>query len=375
MQQQSDDFFKAIRASHTVAFGVDAIRNGVTVASDLPLTGGSVTVDASSATRRQLSATFAETGGVYDVLSQPGTEVRVRRGVLLSDGTVEMAQCGVFQVTGPSLSYTGKTVTVSAPDRWNTITRSRFVQPKQWDSTWVSVDQAVGALVLGPWVDRHAVNPAVAIPAFVNSMTGTGAAQKALVWSRDRGQAITDLATSIGGEVFFDPFGGATLRPTPVQGRAVWDADASPAGVLTDVSTSRSYETSYNTVVVSGLDSSGNTVVTAVAQITDPVHPLWIGGNFGIVPYFYSSQLISTTAQALQVAQTLRDTAAAVGSEVAATCLPNPALETGDTIRVWLPDGTTEDHVLTGFTIPLTVTDVQSLTLQSTRGSDLPAET
>lgn len=379
MYHFSSAFGSALRSSHTPVFRVDAYLGAQVVASDLPVASGSVSVDATSSTRRQLSVQFADASRtLYSTLARVGTELRVQRGVRFGDGTVELVPVGVFQVTAPTLQpgTSSAGVSVSAPDRWNTVARARFPAPRAWDRSWPSLAAAVEALTVEPWQARHALNPHTAVPGFLDLMVGAGAPQKALVWARDRGQAVIDLATDLGGEVFFNADGNGVLRPVPVQTAPVWDADQSTTGVLVTAQLAQSLESSYNTVVVTGVDSSGNTTVTATAQVTNPAHPLWVGGAFGVVPYFYASTSVQSYAQALQVAQTLLDTAAAVGSQITGTCVPNPALAEGDTVRVTLLDGTVEDHVLVGFTVPLTVTDTQTLTLQSTRPSgDLPTET
>lgn len=365
MLPMSADFFRALRSSHSPAVRVDAVRNGAVIIEDLPVASGSAVVDAASATRRQLSMTFPDLK-LWDSLSQVGTELRVQRGVRFGDNRLELATVGVFQITQPSLTYGARSIGVSAPDRWAAVARARFVSPKQWDPAWGSASAAIEALMLGPWTDRKAANPKVQVPGFTNLMVGVGAQQRSMVWVRDRDRAILDLAASIGGEAFFDSAGNGVLRPLPLLGKPVWDADASPTGVLVSATKGRATEDAYNTVVVFGVDRSGATV-TATAQITDPGHPLWIGGEFGVVPYFYTSPSITSTAQALATAQTLLETAAAIGDQMSASCLPNPALETGDTIRVQ-PDGTVAHHLLTRFQLPLTAGDaVQDLTLQSGR--------
>jgi hypothetical protein len=371
MLAMSDRFFKAIRSSHSPVVRVDAIRNGGVLLDDLPIGSGSVVVDASSATRRQLSLTLPDST-LWDTLSQVGTELRVQRGVQYGDGQRELAAVGIFQITQPSRPHGPQPLSISAPDRWAVVARSRFVTPKQWDRSWGSVADAIEALMLGPWTDRKAANPSVRVPGFTNLMAGVGEPQRSTVWLRDRGRAITDLATSIGGEAYFDHNGDGVLRPIPTVAEPVWLADASRTGVLVSATTGKATEDAYNTVVVSGTTRAG-VAFTAIEQITDPAHPLWIGGEFGIVPYFYTSPSITTQAQGVLTARTLLETAAAIGDQMSATCLPNPALEPGDTIRVQ-PDRTPVDQLLRGYRLSLTASDaVQSLTLQSGRPA-LPSE-
>lgn len=373
MLPMTAEFFKAIRASHTVAVRVDALRNGAVVLEDVPVgMGGSVIADSNSQTRRRLNLTIPDLN-VWDTLKTPGTELRVQRGVRYGDSRIELAAAGVFPVGQPSRAHGSKSISVSAPDRWAVVSRARFTAPRQWDRSWGSVADAIQALMLGPWTERKAINPAVRVPGFTNLMPGAGAPQRAAVWVRDRSRTITDLAASIGGEAYFDTNGDGVLRPMPVLGAHVWEADASPTGVLVSATEILGYEDAYNTVIVYGVDEAGQTTVTGMAQITDPSHPLWVGGEFGVVPYFYSSPTITRTAQAVATARALLETAAAVGGNMPAACLPNPALEPGDTIRV-RPDRNPVDHILSGFQLPLTAdAGIQDLTLLSARPA-LPGE-
>jgi hypothetical protein len=376
VQQVSTDFLDSLRGPHQMTARVDAVRNGTVIASDLELSAGSVTVDSTSNTRAQLSATFPDRR-LIDVLSTAGVELRVQAGVRFYGGS-EMVPLGMFPVGKWDMGYSlSGGVQVTAPDRWTVVQRTRFLTPVQWADRWGSVSDAVGDLMLDPWRDRLYTNPATVVPSFRNLLPDKGTAQPALVWKQDRDKAVQDLVTSLGAEAFFNEVGNVVLRARPtLSDTPVWDADASQTGVLMGASRSRSWEQVYNTVIVQGLSPADSSTVTArgMAQVNNSNHPLWVDGPFGEVPYFYSSTLITTDEQAQEAAASLLMTAASFNSILSATCVPNPALQAGDTIRVTLPTGEQELHVLEGFNVPLTLDSyTQNLSLRSSKET-LPQE-
>jgi hypothetical protein len=49
------------------------------------------------------------------------------------------------------------------------------------------------------------------------------------------------------------------------------------------------------------------------------------------------------------------------------SCVPNPALDSGDVIRVRFPDGATETHLVDGFTVPLEPGSAMSIQTRSSQ--------
>lgn len=348
MYPVSSAFLAALRTSHNAVVQVDAYRAGVLIASDLPVADGAVAVDGSSDVRRQLDLTIADPSlaptatDTTGPLTPYGTELYVRRGIRFPDGTTEWVPLGYFRVQSVNVPLRSDVVKVSGVDRSRQIADARFLAP-QSSVTANNVPTEIARLIT-------AARPGTV----VNNLSGSTAPTPVLLWDTDRWPAITDLAASIGCEVFFDVAGQAVIRPIPAITDAVrWYVDVGPQGVLVEGERQISREATYN-VVVAGAERVDNLPpLAATVQDNDPTSPTYVGGAFGSVPYFYTNNGITTVGQATTAAQGLLDRVRGLTRTVSLSAVPNPALDAGDVIQVVYPDGTFERHVVDSLTIPL----------------------
>jgi len=141
----------------------------------------------------------------------------------------------------------------------------------------------------------------------VQNTANTALGTRVHIWDRDRDAAIVALLTSAGAELFFDDTGLIVARNQPrLTSALVWTVDAGESGVLLTADRERSRARTYNTVVVT-CESIDGLVPWApqIAYDDDPASPTYYLGPFGLVPYFYVSPLLTTTAQALAAAKTM----------------------------------------------------------------------
>jgi Domain of unknown function (DUF5047) len=351
-------FLTALTASHTVVVSADAYRAGVLIQADLPILDGSVTVDAASGARRQLTLTVADPGFLPVAETAPyGVEITTARGIRYPDGATELVPLGVFTVETMTATDGGP-VTVTGPDRAKTVTDARFLTPHPSD-TGHTVAEEIEDLVLSAL-------PAGVTAAFTNTGDLGGDATPSVVWDRERWDAVQELATGVGAEVFFDAAGDVALRPVPaITDPIVWVARVGPAGALTGHTRGIGRTDTYNVVVALGERTDGAAPVRYEARDDTPTSPTYTGGPFGVVPFFYTSPLLHTAGGAEAAARALLARKRALGREVDFTAVPNPALDAGDVIAVAFTDGTLERHIVDRVTIPLTPTGLMGVTTRT----------
>jgi hypothetical protein len=367
----SSTFLAALRSAHTLSAHVDVYLAGSLVYSKLPFISGEVEVAAGDGVRRKLSLTAPshdpDGRNLWDVLSPLGTELRPYRGILYPGvATPELVPQGVLGVDAQSLTIgPGGTIAITAPDRWARVQRARFKVP---------VASVAGALVTAEII--RLVLGAVPGISVTNTATSTEKVGP-LVWERDRAQAITDLAISIGAEVFFDWTGSLVIRDAPKLSAAPipWRVDASPTGVLLSGERSRSKERTYNIVVVASSNVDGSTPFPPqIVADTDPASPTNVAA-MGEVPYFYSSPLINSAAAAQKAGRTLLNRVKGVAAQLDVESAVNPALDAGDVFYAVLPDKTIERHLSASFGVPLTLDGTQQIASVSSRPEgDVPNE-
>jgi hypothetical protein len=347
MYAATEQFLDALRRSHVVTVQVDAYRGAVLLQSDLPISGGSVTVDGGSQIRRTLSLTIADPAldpkvDPLAVLAPFGSDLVVRRGIRYPNGTTEWVPLGRFRIESVQASAAQDAISVTGSDRASIVKDARFT----------AITQAQTSNTVVQEITRLITEALPGVPV-TNRTTATNSTP-AVYWERERWDAIEQLGEAIGADVFFDPDGNGVIQPTPaVTNDPAWWVDAGELGVMVAGQRETSREYTYNGVVASGESDGDIPPVTATVWDTDATSPTYYLGPFGQKPYFYVSPLLTTTAQCTSAAASMLDRVRGLIRQLDLTCVPNPALESGDVIRVRFPDGATETHLIDSFTVPL----------------------
>lgn len=365
MRDVSDLFGPALRESHRLAVEAWVTGPYLSTPVNLPVTGGSVTVDGTNPVRGRCDLEIADASlfphHYQDALAPYGSEVLVRRGIRYPNGVAEMVPLGLFRVEEVALDAAAGTIHVAGSDRMAQLADERFTSPYAPARYSRHVD-VIEDLVHAVYPNAPVETPAIA--------TTVGAP----VFEEDRVAAIFELATAIGCTAYWDGTGRFVVVPIPPAeaDSYVWVADASPVGVLVDATRRLTREGAYNGVVARGQDTAaGNVGVQALVVDNRTDSPTRWGGPFGHVPRFYSSPLITTAAQATSAATALLAQATGLADATDATCIPNPAIEPGDPVLVVWPDGTSAIHLVESFTVPLSADG--TMTLTSKRAAALPA--
>jgi hypothetical protein len=379
------EYVNAIRSGYTEWTTVMATYQGLPAwPTSLQVTGGTVTDDATPGVRSTLDnlQIVAETG-LDDALSPIGTQLAVTHVLRYPSGATEKTPHGVFDIDVQRLSVStdGRTLTLTAPDKWVRIKRARFLAPQRSNAGTLVTDQIISLL-------RGALGLAEPVNNYATSTATVGA----LVWETDRDKAIIDLADSVGACVYFDRSGVATIRDMPTIGRrADWLIDASASGILLSADRELSRQRTYNVVKVSSSqasdvppfdpqyawDSDPSSATYAgsdpVSALADPAANPSDAGPFGIVPYFYDTPVISDPAAAQAAARSILYRVTGLASQLTLTSVKNPKIDALDVIDVLLPpEGAssvqaTQRHIVDRVTHPLMPTEAQQITTRSTR--------
>ncbi|WP_282203896.1 DUF5047 domain-containing protein [Kitasatospora fiedleri] len=352
MYAVSARFLAALSTSHQIKVQVDAYYNGALTVADLPISGGSVTVDRGSKVQRKLSLTIPDPAylpwSATDTLGPYGQTLVVSRGVVFPDGSTEMCPLGIFRVDEPSGDVDIGPVTVTGQSGEVYIQDDRFTAPTSTSGYGTCVAAITGLI--------QASVPAATV---VNLTAGArNPACPTAVWDAgsDRWDAVLQIGTAMQAEVYVDVLGRYVITDVPDISTAlpVWDVAAGATGNLVAASRKVARAGVYNAVQVTSENSSAGTFFTATATDTSPTSPTRWGGPFGKITKRYSSGLLTSTAACLATAQTMLRDATAPNVETSLSTLPNPALAAGDCIRATYA-GRKDLFLVQAFSVPLDV--------------------
>lgn len=343
-------FLAAIAESHTPITEVVLFRADGKIET-LPHTGGSVTVDRGSSTRRTCSVTITDTGLIpktaLDKLSIYGAQLRIRRGVAYSDGSTELVPLGLFRLDEVSGDVDDGPVTLAGKSLEAVVSDDKFTTPYKATGT------AVGAITA--LIQRSIPTATVIVGATV-----ADAAIGPRTWDTqgDPWAAVTECAAVIGAEVYADPDGVFVIAVLPdiLSVAPAWTIAAGEGGAYVSANRGMSADGVFNGVLASGENTESDVApVSALVVDTDATSPTYWSGPFGHRPTFYSSATLTTVPACTNAATLQLRQAVAPNATADISALPNPALEPGDVIRAVYPDGSKELHQVASFPVPLDV--------------------
>lgn len=354
----------ALQGSHTVSVEVELRLDGRTVATSVPLDeGASVDVSASSFVRRTLKGTITEGNPsarriLVEQLTTPGMEILVRRGAQTVDGRSVDLPIHHGIIARPEAGWPSPPISFTSPDLGAKVAAYRFPQPTS-PRPGLTIPQQIGALV------REAL-PGIQI---VDESGASNAVPRGIVWERNRNDAVSSLATSIGCETFLRPDGVWLIRQVPtIMGAPVHtfaDGDnLSEASVGMDLSAIR------NWIIAIATRADGVTI-RAEAKDRSALSPTRVTGPMGPVTGFYASPFLTTYAQALKAALGILARSMGARRSVTLSGLMHPGLDC-DRVDVVTPDWI-EAAVIDSFSLPVyggQITNMQCRSMVTTSEAD-----
>lgn len=328
MYNFSDEFARRQKRSHKQIVRAEVYKAGLKLA-DLNVDGGSVTIDRNAAFRRhcRLDVTSNEllARTAADLLWPAGNEIRLYAGIAYGDWSEEFP-LGVFRIAKPATQDDGLlTATVEGWDRSRSVSRAKF-QDVYSVAAGVNYATAIRDLVLS----RR--------PGTVFNFMPTSQTTPLLVFtSKDDPWSVAQtMATSLGAELFFDADGICVLRPEPdpLASPIAWEFEEGEEATIISVGRSVDDERTYNGWIVTGESSSNAAPVRAEAWDMNPDSPTYRLGPYGEAPGFYTSQYITTVAQAQAVADAMLLRNLGFIENVEFTAVTNFAHDGGDIITI-----------------------------------------
>ncbi|MFF9565724.1 hypothetical protein ACF1AJ_20415 [Leifsonia sp. NPDC014704] len=336
----------ALTGSFDWRWVADIVFNGARVMQDVPVTAPNFRDSGSSLVQSTGECTilyqddFARSiapSQIGDLLAPFGTQVAVSVIVSVGDAFQERVAMGKYLIADtPSIRtnrYRFNGVTVSAGDSIDLTLKDLFlgVQQDRFDtpgsapdltSVWREYQRLTGLPVTRTVPDAP-------IPATV-------------AYQEDKLQACYDLATVLDAVAYLTPDGTAAMRPNvwPAPVDTINSKDIDPdGGTLVDVVPTLSNEDVYNAVVVRGKAADGSQIVLAGRELTEgPLRAKNPDGSmspFRRKPYYYSSDYITTSAQAAAYAtQQLPRVSRLRSLTYEVEEIFNPLREVGDVVKV-----------------------------------------
>lgn len=340
----------ALKSSHSPYLRVEVLDGEdnvlLSVDPDEPLyLGGQVSATLTSRVARQCQVTFDESLYPFEAdgaLAPYGNKIRATRGVQYADGTFQAWTVFYGRIQDTTLNDDG-TCTVVAADPSADVIENLFLTP-----TASQAGNTVGNEV------RRLISDAVPTARFAPFDPFPTVVQP-LTWQLDRGQALDELAQSVGAFWYALADGQFVLR------RYAWTVPQVPVITYTDgdggevfsSTASRSREAVRNSLTVTGERLNGDDAVFATAQDTNPSSPTFYGDRFGRRHALLRLQTPATQATATGAAfDNLKRLTALVESwrwEMS----PDASLELGDAVTLNVRGRSDIIQVVASYTIPL----------------------
>jgi hypothetical protein len=374
---QTDEFYERIRLSHEVISYVEMIAPDQE-ARILNVLDGDVQCDRTAQVRRSLNCRVVDPTGEItpratgEVLTPYGTELRPYRGIRWqnNDGTwsEEICPLGVFRLSRSSITYKAdgtSDITLEAYDRSRTIQRDKFISPYVIEAG-TNVLTAIKEIVKRTFPD---------VTYDTISTTLTTSAPMLLDTGSDPWDACTQLAKSMGCEIYFDVLGRLVVAPPP-------DIAAQPApdftyfdsdgGHMIDLARDFADESAYNGVIVTG-ETPGDEKPPVRGEAWDdsPTSPTYRYGNYGEVPTFITDNTAKTEEDCIKIAKAELALLLGRPAALSITSLVNPSYEAGDVVQVTLTRAGVNGGLygIDAFNVPLAGSATQKLILRERRTS------
>jgi hypothetical protein len=333
----SATFAAAVRSSHRIVIRGDVWYGGQMIIGDVPITGGTLTIDDDADIRSGGTVTVADrTGAWVPVIGQEttritpwGHEIQLRYGVVLPSGGTEYVSLGWFRIqnatsderwrTDPTGAWVsgGAELELELVDRMARVDDSKFLtisQPGAGAKCLAEIRRLCAGLV-----------PIAAWPAVTDPNVPAD-----VIYDDNRMAAVKSLAGVAGVKVFMDRAGNLAIRQLATVTSGDITVTGAVDGGLITISEEYGRDGIYNATVARGEQDTDAAPVQGIAYDTDPTSPTRWDGPFGRVPAFYASPMITTVAQAQAAATTRLNTyLKSRQQDITVGLVPNPAMEPG----------------------------------------------
>lgn len=316
-------------------------------ALDIKTIGGNISVDQTRTERRTLDLTLRDDDGQFRITPDGfwyDKIIKVQRGVRTLEGD-HLSPLGSFMIDSTNRANFPDTLAVTGRDFTKKLIVDKFVVPTSFAANQ-ALETIIKAIALNGGIDKFILpNSGVTITREFFFDKGTS-----------RWDAINELATAHGFEVYFDPNEYMVMAEIqdPLTSPVTFTFKTGDDGVITGFNKRTNDARLFNHIGVSS-ESSDTVPVYAEATNTEPTSPTRIA-RIGRRFWSYSSAFIETQAQAQSVANKFLKTMALEQFDVSIDSLVVPWLDAGSIVRFEDPDPSPTDpseFLLSSFSIPL----------------------
>ena len=303
---------------------------------DLDIDSGKVTVSNTNSIRRTCEVHLTtdrttdnlvpDTG--FDYLAPFGNQLRLYRGIEFDDGTQEYIPLGVFVMNDVKVTdkNDGVSITILGEDKSIIVSRNKWTTPYQMVNG--TLEASLLALLQNRYPDIVTDFPTTNVT--VNQVL-LGADSQLDPW-----KDAVNIAQLVGYDLFFDVKGVCTMKqfPTLDASSVVATYKEGDGTVVTELNRNISTKETYNGVIYTVEGSQVTTPIKVEVWDEDTTSPTYRYGVFGSVPTFVTTNLISTSAEAIKAASLLLNIYIGAQEEIDFTSIVDPSLDVNDVIYI-----------------------------------------
>lgn len=339
-------------ASYTYHLKVSSWLGDELLAAEVPVAAASEECDRGLSVPERVTFTVPREAAGYDwtptedthPLAAAGQTLKVSLGVGQGADGIEWFQRGEFLIQ--DTQQQGESISVTAVGLLALVEEARFVAPFQPTGT-------IGSTV------RELIEPALTAN-LENAPSDRAVPTSAVNWDTDRLGALYELMDAWPADLRVNEQGYLEIIAdvVPDTDDTVRSFIQDTGGTVIELAGSSTRDGGFNVVVATGQSADGNEV-RGIAYVSTGPWAYGVGSANPLpVPFGYSSPLLTTNGQCTAAAQTVlrRKMRQAVLRQYTVTAVPDPTLQLGDPVLVFL--GTGEPFVATveGMGLPYTAT-------------------
>ena len=303
---------------------------------DLEIDTGKVTVSTSNAVRRSCEVHLTTDRTItnlvpdngFDFLAPFGNQLKLYRGIEFADGTQEYIPLGVFVITEVAIGDTneGVSMTIRGEDKSIIISRNKWTSTYQM--TTGTLELSLTNLLQNRYPDIETNFPVTNVT--VNQVI-LGADGNVDPWN----DAVM-IAQLVGFDLFFDVNGICVMKQFPTLDAATVVATYKEGNGTTITKLDRTISTkeTYNGVIYTVEGTQVTTPIRIEVWDEDTTSPTYRYGVFGSVPTFITTNLISTSIEAIKAATLLLNNYIGQQEQIRFDSIVDPSLDVNDVIYV-----------------------------------------
>lgn len=332
---------QALSAGHKPYIKIQVWEGTTSVVIDnLVIQDGNVNATLQSRVSRTCNLTCHQ--DIYDIVQPYSQRLKAFRGVELADGNRFSWQVFEGRITSTDLTADGL-CNIQGSDNAYEVVSDQFTTPRNSD-VGVLVNDEVKTIIHSQYSNAT----------FGTSDLFTTRVPQ-LTWQSEPGQALDEMATSVG--AFWYPLanGDFVLRKYPwtVPGNPVITLSDTDSGSILTASARRDRENIFNQIIVTSERVDGSTPVFAAVQDLNPSSQTYALGPFGIQGKVVSLQTPQSQDSALDAANAYLKRSTALTEVWNFSCIPDASLELGDILELNVRGRQGIIQVVASFNIPL----------------------